>query len=222
MKKIGLILTCTLLMCAFSLPCRAESLTQTGQTASGDVYAVFREQTEHIVTGVVTGGTGTVLLPDGTRLDISGIEDDRLTLTVIPVTGDDTDAWNWFNNCLNQKGNGFFPFEIYLTDGNGSKIRQNSPCTVTVTLPQLPDDPAVCAVSADGTVTALAFSTAGSAVTFRADAAGYYVIAGKQPVSSAVQTAAPRTGDSSQTLLWLSLAVTAGLAAALLSRRKQA
>lgn len=203
------------LICAFfvSMTCYAatEILTENKQSVSVYVAADFEKNTSDPERFYckVNGGKASVTLADGVTVSVSGIRADGLTLVVMPITKAETEAWEWFESCLENYGTNLLPVDIYFIDENGNSVKFSGSFSVSVTTSDKYTEPSVFYLSPDGKVTIIKCTSDGKTVTFETDHNSYYVIAEK--VSQIPSNShSPKTGDKSNMPIWIALLLVSG------------
>lgn len=124
----------------------------------------------------VTEDTSSVMLPDGTQVEIEGIPTVAGTLVIFPVPATETEAWKWASGCLNKIGKPVHFFDIYFKDQNGSRINADG-TTVTIDCPHCSEKPIVYSLTSDGQVKRLSSSARSVSVTFTTNGSSYYILA---------------------------------------------
>lgn len=106
------------LMCFAGMPVIA--FAQEQESTRIDVYARCIRKTEGKYTADVKRGSAAVELPDGTVLRVSGIRRKGLALVVVPVPGEETEAYAWFSECLGMTPTAVY--DIYFLDAEGNRV----------------------------------------------------------------------------------------------------
>ena len=153
-------------------------------------------------------GQGTTILPDGTEITVSGMENTDWQLFIVPIK--DSSALDWIGSILSDKTAKFFAFHIYFMDSSGA-VKSADRVTVTVKLPDGLTSPVGYSLTKDGTLSKMSLTAKKGRITFKTDGNPYFMI-GEQLLdsTSADSGEAPKTGDTANLALWLMLLFTSG------------
>lgn len=227
MKRILAFLLTTVCVFLSGMTCYAGNTTldrENNQTEV-DVYAKSVGEKSGY-SAPVADGSSSVVTDDGTEIVVSGVPDGVLTLYVVPIPKSETEAWNWFEKCMEGKGTDIRPYDIYFLDAKGNRINANG-VTITVTLPVSYENPVVYSVTTDGRVTELRAVVNDGRIIFTADGSNYYVFADRVKSGNSAQTgvngSSPKTDDSFNLWIWTVLLFIsgAGLIWSLLEKQKR-
>jgi len=184
------------LLCGFSLPCAAQTVTARGD-ANSDVNAKYAGELVGCYTDNEVGGSTSVTTDEGITVAIKGLSA-GLILVVMPILQSDTQAWNWFSSIMTGKAEKFTPFDIYFIDKSGNKVAVSSDVQVTISVPEDYTNPAIYNLFSNETINTLSFVNAGKTLTFTYAGNGYIVLASAMPRG---KPSIPKTGDDSDAIL---------------------
>ena len=151
-------------------------------------------------------GQGTTILPDGTEITVSGIENTDWQLFIVPIK--DSSALDWIGSILSDKTAKFFAFHIYFMNSSGV-VKSADRVTVTVKLPDGLASPVGYSLTKDGTLSNMSVAAKDGKITFQTDGNPYFIIGKKLLDSTSADFGeAPKTGDTANLALWLMLLFT--------------
>ena len=187
-----------------------------------DVYARAVRTTDGVYPAQIDDDTATVTTDEDIIITVTDAPESAVKLMVVPIPKDETQAWAWITDCLEDVGTPVHLFDIYFEDQDGNRINANG-AVVTIDCPHCSGTPKICSLTTGGTVRVLNDSARGSEVAFRTDGSTYYIIADKTPSQHPGDTDIPQTGDHSGIGLWSGLLLGSTLALWLLifKRRRQ-
>ncbi|MDO5425336.1 MAG: hypothetical protein Q4F41_16585 [Eubacteriales bacterium] len=194
MKRTAAIFLSALLLCGAAASCQAgeaEGTQQETQTSFG-ILATYQAGEKNFYTAPVENGKAQMTLPDGTRLDITDLADDSLTLVVYPIPESDREAWEWIRKCMGDRGTTRYPFEIYFVDQEGNRVSVPK-AVVTIALPETVPSLSLYGLGTDEEVQEMSAQAAGNAVTFTLGESDYYVFVEKAGQSEKEEPTEPST-----------------------------
>ena len=228
MKKKWTIAVIALVMLCM-LPVSAIAAEQAVPGQSGhDVLARYIGTMEGTYTAPVEEGKAEIRTDDGAQIALSGIREEGLTLVVIPVTGEDREAFAWFEEQMAGTGTKIAPYDIYLQNAQGERVPFPVGVSVRASLPGGYTDPLVVNLQAAGEKTELDFIRKDGAFLFTAGENGYYVFAERLPAGETPDPSEPgsqpQTGDPNSVMPWIGAMIlaAAGMLAVLRFRKKEA
>ena len=163
------------LLCGFSFPCAAQIIPAPGD-ADNDIYAKYTSELIGCYTGKSAGGSASVTTDSGITITVTGLTSD-LTLVVMPVLENDTEAWSWVSGIMTDRAETFMPFDIYFTDDSGTPVTPGSNVSVTVSVPDSYANPGVYILFPNENISKPGISTTGKTLTFTYTGSGYIVLA---------------------------------------------
>ena len=118
MKKIFSIISAALLSMFACVPAyAAETIGEVPGNAEISVYAKYVDNTDFTVIPTDDNGGGSITLPDGTEITVSGADSTKGRIFVEEVT--DPDVLDWIAAQLDDKASGAKAYHVYCLDGNG-------------------------------------------------------------------------------------------------------
>lgn len=193
------------------------TLNKENEETSFDIYATYEPgENDYFSAPVEADGTCEIELPNGIRVSVQDVTQEKLTLIIYLIPVQDEDAWEWFTACMSGRGTRILPFEIYFEDGNGTRIPADK-IPVQITLPEfyetvavfalddlpdaedspeiiLPDTfthPAAFSLDPDGTAEELALESTEKIYTFQTNGSPYYILAEKDPTETPTPSPTP-------------------------------
>lgn len=182
--------TITLDDTSMSLPVRIKAVYQQNEESnvyeSGNINGTFMSITTN--NRITVAVTGSQEFDSGTQL------------VVREITKEETEAYGWFSEVMQETGSSFMPFEIFFLK-NGQRVPMVPNTKVSITLPDSYTDPFVCSVTANGEVEVLQSTIADGNINFEIVQTNYYVLADKRkdPAPS------PTTGDNKNLSIYMTL-----------------
>lgn len=153
-------------------------------------------------------GQGATILPDGTEITVSGIENTDWQLFIVPIQ--DSTALDWIGSILSDKTAKFFAFHIYFMNSSGV-VKSADSITVTVKLPDGLTSPVGYSLTKKGALSNMSVAAKDGKITFQTDGNPYFMIGEKLLDSTSADSGkAPKTGDTAKLALWLMLLFTSG------------
>ncbi len=193
------------------------TLNKENEETSFELYATYEPgENDYLSAPVNEDGTCEIELPNGIRVSVQDVTQEKLTLIIYLIPVQDEDAWEWFTACMNGRGTRILPFEIYFEDGNGTRIPADK-IPVQITLPEsyetvavfalddlpdaedspeitLPDTfthPAAFSLDTDGAAEELALESTEKTYTFQTNGSPYYILAEKDPTEPPTPSPTP-------------------------------
>ena len=227
MKKITAWLLTLIIVLSASVTAFAAETVLDGENRQTDigVYAEYIDNTDLNTVPVDGSGEGTLLLPDGTEINVGGVTESGWRLVIDPVT--DREALGWIESVLDGKLNNISAYHIFYINDSGN-IKAAKGVRVTIKLPKKLDDPLAYSLTKEEKASQLTATEKDGKITFTTDAAPFYAIGEKQgdktgetdktpsnAETSAEENSSAQTGDNSRLTLWIVLMLisAAGLAA---------
>lgn len=137
------------------------------------VYAKYVDNTEFNTVSTDKDGNGTLTLPDGTLIEVGGVDDNEGRLVVELIT--EKEALDWIYGITDGKVKNYQAYHIYYIDAAGN-IKPAVDVAVTIKTDDLPQDAVVYSVGADGKATELVSFVKSGEITFTVNGEPYYVI----------------------------------------------
>lgn len=190
----------------FSLLCAvpayaAEKKAETVPTSTDiPIYAKYVDNTDFIFVPVDNDGNGSVTLPDGTEVTVSGAGG---RLVVEEVT--DQEVLDWISENLGNKAVSAKVYHVYWLNEDGTS-RPTSGVTITIK-PKDASAYSVYAVS-DSKTGKLKSAAQNGAVTFTTDGSSFYALCKGSKVTPGDKS--PQTGDTSNLVLRIALLLASG------------
>lgn len=208
MKKIISILSAALLVLLTCVPAYAtEPVSEVPGNADLSVYARYVDNTDFSVIAIDDSGSGSITLPDGTEITVSGAAD-RLVIEEVTAR----EALDWAAQQLDGRAKDFSLFQVCRIDENGEAQPVNG---VTVTIKPKNDTADSVYTVSDGKTGKLQCKTETGAVTFTTDGAAFYALCRDAKVTPDGKS--PQTGDNSALALWTALLLVSGGAGILIT-----
>ena len=181
-----------------------------------DVYGCYIDSTDIVYAPVSEEGEAELELPDGKRFKVTNAPEDAVTFAVMPVDKTkEQEAFDWFEESLEDKGSEIVPFYIFFVDENGDRIGPNG-ADVTTTASASHDDPIVLSLNPNGESDEIGYTKeSANEISFEMNESPYYIIANKPPKD-------PQTGDITWIYFFISLfALVMTCAIVFVSRRRR-
>lgn len=189
------------LMFSCGLTAFVEEVTLDADTLQKEigVYVKYVDNTERNTVTSDENGKGTVTLPDGTVIDASGVDGNKGTLVIEPIT--EKTALEWIGEVTDGQIKSPQAFHIFYIDVNGNISKADG---VAVTIKSdLPRNTAVCSLNPDGKATWLEHTVNDGNLSFTVNGDPYYAVGDSSEN-------VPPTGDNDRTALWVVLLLVSG------------
>lgn len=207
MKKIISIIVAALLILLTCVPAYAAEKTvdKVPSDTNISVYARYVDNTDFTTIPTDENGNGSITLPGGTEITISGADTAKGRIVVEEVT--DKEVLDWAVKLLGSNAKGTRIFYIYQIQDDGT-VQPVSGVTVTV---NTADNTTYTVYSLkDNTSSKLNDSSGNGSVSFKVDGSSFYAlckVSGKTPSGTS-----PQTGDNRNLALWIALLFVSGAA----------
>ena len=178
----------------------AETISQLPGSTDISAYAKYEDNIGFTVIFTDENGNGSVTLPDGTDIAVSGADKKGARIIVEEVT--DGEAFDWAKKQLGDKSDSAKIYYVCLLDENGLSKPTNG-ITVTVK-PKNCNADSVYAVS-DGKTGKLQSKAENGAFTFTTDGSSFYALCKVNP-----EDKPPQTGVNSDLALCIALLFISG------------
>lgn len=157
-------------------------LTEEDNTKEIGVYAKTERNIANEYTVEVKNKKAELAVDGNLTLKVSKIPSDAATLVVYYIPQTETEAWNWFKECLAGKDISAGPvhiMDVYFLDQSGSRINADG-AEISVSCKHCGSIPMICSVDTDGNAEVL-WSASGSKsqAAFTTNGSHYYIIAEK-------------------------------------------
>lgn len=123
-----------------------------------------------------TIGYASVTLPNGISVSVTSKELAGLTFMVMPITSQDTEAWMWFSDCLDQYGDLYCPMEVFFLDNNGNRCFNLEQFTLTIKMPEGISNPTIIFLTTGGEAAEVASKVVNGSILISANRSGYYAL----------------------------------------------
>ena len=204
MKKIFSILSAVLLALLISIPAyAAETIGEVPGNAEISVYAKYVDNTGFSVISTDENGSGSITLPDGTEITISGADKASGKVIVEEVT--DKEALDWAKNLLGDKADGAKIYYVCVLDENGLSQPAYG---ITVTIKTKDGTTYTAVALKDDTSSKLNSSNKNGSVTFTTDGSYFYALCRESAKTPGGNS--PQTGNATNLALWITLLCVSG------------
>ena len=131
-------------------------------------------------------------LPNGIKMSLKlKSADSSLRIVIVPITKQETQAYQWISGCTADLGNDFLYYDIYFADEHGNRVDVNTSLEVSLALMQNFGTLKAAEISSNGKIMHLDSKSNGNNISFTIQKGGYYAVAS----SKSFTPVSPKTGD---------------------------
>lgn len=131
-------------------------------------------------------------LPNGIKMSLKlKSADSSLRIVIVPITKQETQAYQWISGCTADLGNDFLFYDIYFADEHGYRVDVNTSLEVSLALMQNFGTLKAAEISSNGKIMHLDSKSNGNNISFTIQKGGFYAVAS----SKSFTPVSPKTGD---------------------------
>lgn len=193
MRRTKAILLLLTIMFSLCLPCYAAeiSVPEKENIVPIDAYARYISAGEWENIPVVNGNAEITI--SGYTVTVTNAPSNAAILRVIPIPSTETEAWNWFEECLGSDVTPLSIFDIYFEDAEGNRINADG---VRVTITCNMENANVYSVTTEGWTTNLNGCISNGQISFTANGSHYYVLSEERSMSEPSESECPTATDA--------------------------
>lgn len=186
-------------MLSFSIPCFAATYGNVHECENHAVYGQYRYSADpNVYMCILTNGKYIIETASGLIVTVVPKNPDsqlRFVVRIIPKTDE---AYSWFEKCFQSFDGNIISLDIYYVDADGNRINIYDDILIEINSNDKVNK--VFTLSTDGVVNSIDSTITSTAVSFKANGKGYYVLCSEnQKISNTIpektNNDVPKTND---------------------------
>lgn len=164
-----------------------------------NVYVKYVDNTPWDAVPIDDDGNGTLTLPDGTQITVSGADKTKGKIVVDSIA--EQEAVDWISSLTNNKIKNIHPFHIYYINSDNNMISAEG-VTVTIKFNSAINAASGLTVNTAGVVNSLSTEVDGTEITFTVNSDPYYVFGENLANGGTANGNSPSTDYNSHLSVW--------------------
>ena len=168
MKRLLAALLAVVLVCSMSFPAYAAEENKEQDVTVKYIITVDGEYRADIQNGKATAG----------GVSVTGAPAGAVTLVVVPIPSSESEAYEWFSECLEKIGKPLAAYEVYFLDVNDNRISADG-ATISIAVSGN-KDLTVCSLTTGGDYKDLSAEIKNGSAVFTANGGDYFILTEKK------------------------------------------